>query len=57
LAVVKRIIDVCFPLREGDEGRVIFVFIPFKTEEEDEKWACNERHLIYYRVEQKCLWL
>ena len=25
LAVVKRIIDVSFPLREGDEGKVIYM--------------------------------
>jgi hypothetical protein len=30
---------------EGDEGRVILVFIPFKTEE-DEKWACSERQSV-----------
>ena len=42
---MKRAIDVCVPLMEGDEGRVILVFIPFKTEE-DEKWTCSERHLI-----------
>ena len=22
---MKRVIDVCFPLREGDEGRIIYV--------------------------------
>lgn len=43
---MKRIIDVSVPLWEGDEGRVIFVFIPLKTEEEDEECACSEREFI-----------
>jgi len=52
---VTRIIDVCFPLREGDEGRIIFVFILFKAEEEDEKWACSERHLLLKGRRENCM--